>query len=106
MTSRETDVPRAAACERVLERIADEGLGRVRVAWCDLHGVLRGKTLMPAAAAAALDEGVGMVSTLLLKDTSDRTAYPVFDGSLGEQLPGFGFANNLMLLPDPARVVM
>jgi len=95
------DVPRAAACERVLERIADEGLGRVRIAWCDLHGVLRGKTLMAGAVADALASGVSLVSTVMLKDTSDRTAYPVFDGSLGEQLPGFGFANNLMLLPDP-----
>jgi glutamine synthetase len=73
---------------------------RVRVAWCDMHGVLRGKTLMPHAVAGALTQGVGMVGTLMLKDTSDRTAYPVFDGSSSPA--GFGGAGNLWLLPDPA----
>jgi glutamine synthetase len=46
-------------------------------------------------------EGVGMVSTLLLKDSSDRTAFPVFEPGGTDDLPGFGFANNLLLLPDP-----
>ena len=40
-----------------------------------------------------------MVSTILLKDTSDRTAYRVFEPGVGAALPGFGFANNLVLLP-------
>jgi glutamine synthetase len=93
---------RLQACERVLARIREEGIERVRVAWCDLHGVLRGKTLMPGAVADALRDGVGMVSTVMLKDTSDRTAFAVFDGTLAEQLPGFGYANSLLLLPDPA----
>jgi glutamine synthetase len=42
-----------------------------------------------------------MVSTLLLKDTSDRTAFKVFEPA-APPLPGFGFGNNLMLLADPA----
>ncbi len=97
------DVPRAAACEQVLQRIAEQGIERVRIAWCDLHGVLRGKTLMAGALADALANGVGLVSTVMLKDTSDRTAFKVFEpGALAAQMPGFGFANNLLLLPDPA----
>ena len=28
----------------------------VRIAWCDWHGLMRGKTLMPAAAAQALHQ--------------------------------------------------
>ncbi len=95
------DAPRAAACEAAVQRMQAWGLERVRIAWCDLHGVLRGKTLMPAAAAEALHDGVGMVSTILLKDTSDRTAYKVFEPGALDELPGFGLANNLMLLPDP-----
>jgi glutamine synthetase len=96
------DMPRASACEQVAQRIADERIERVRIAWCDLHGVLRGKTLMPHAVAGALRDGLGMVSTLMLKDTSDRTAYDVFEPGSLEPLPGFGQANNLLLLPDPA----
>jgi glutamine synthetase len=74
----------------------------VRIVWCDLHGVTRGKTLTAKAALRALDEGMGMVSTLMLKDTSDRTAFKVFEPGGVDDLPGFEFASNLVLLPDPA----
>jgi glutamine synthetase len=96
------DMPRSSACDQVLKRIAEQEVQRVRIAWCDLHGVLRGKTLMPHAVSGALHDGVGLVSTVMLKDTSDRTAFDVFEPGLSEQLPGFGQANNLLLLPDPA----
>ena len=96
------DMPRAAACEQVLQRIAEQRIERVRIGWCDLHGVLRGKTLTAHAVADALHDGVGLVSTVMLKDTSDRTAFEVFEPGLADQLPGFGQANNLLLLPDPA----
>ena len=96
------EAARAAACEGVRLRVEAEGVDTVRVGWCDLHGVLRGKTLTAAALAGALESGVGMVSTILLKDTSDRTAYRVFEpGAVGAALPGFGFANNLVLRLDP-----
>ena len=98
------DAPRAAACEAALRTMRETGMERVRIGWCDMHGVLRGKTLMPHAAAGALLEGVGMVSTILLKDTSDRTAYKVFEPGALDDLPGFGTANNLMLLPDPSSL--
>ena len=99
------DAPRAAACEAALRKLHELGLERVRIGWCDMHGVLRGKTLMPGAAAHALMDGVSMVSTILLKDTSDRTAYKVFEPGALDELPGFGQANNLMLLPDPASLI-
>jgi len=92
----------AAACEGVALRIEAEQVELVRIGWCDLHGVLRGKTLVAAAVPAALRSGVGMVSTILLKDTSDRTAYRVFEPGQADALPGFAFANNLLLVPDPA----
>ena len=53
------------------------------------------------AFADAMTDGLGMVSTLMLKDTSDRTAYSVFEPGALDELPGFGFANNVVLLPDP-----
>ena len=95
------DAARDEAVARVARLIEAQGLELVRFAWCDPHGVLRGKTLVAAAAARALQDGLGMVSTLMLKDTSDRTAFKVFEPGGTATLPGFGFANNLMLLADP-----
>ncbi|MDP3611457.1 MAG: glutamine synthetase, partial [Rubrivivax sp.] len=100
---------REAACTALLSRLRSEGVEQVRVAWADVHGTLRGKTLVmdaeAAALSSALDEGVGLVSTMFLKDTSDRTAFAVFepDGLTG--LTGFASANNVLLLPDPASFV-
>ena len=51
-----------------------------------------------------MNEGVGMVSTLMLKDTSDRTVFKVFEPGGIADLPGFEFASNLVLLPDPAQL--
>jgi glutamine synthetase len=95
------DAARSAAVDRVSQLVSASGLELVRVAWCDLHGVTRGKTLVAGATRRAFDDGVGMVSTLMLKDTSDRTAFKVFEPGGTDSLPGFGFANNLLLVPDP-----
>ena len=100
---------RQAACAALLSRVREQGIQQVRVAWADLHGTLRGKTLvvdvhaadLGGALVSALDEGVGLVSTMFLKDTSDRTAFPVFEPGALSALTGFGSANNAMLLPDP-----
>lgn len=89
--------------QQVLQRLRDEGIEQVRVAWADLHGSFRSKTLVGAdAVAAALADGVGMVSTLWLKDTADRTAFKVFEPGALAGLPGFAAANNVLLRPDPA----
>jgi glutamine synthetase len=94
------DGARSAALERAA--LLAGTLELVRFAWCDVHGVTRGKTLVAGAAAKAMMDGVGMVSTLMLKDTSDRTAFKVFEPGGTADLPGFGQANNLLLLADPA----
>ena len=96
------DAARASACDAVVRRLRDEAVELVRIGWCDTHGILRGKTLTAAAVPRALESGVGLVSTILLKDTSDRTAYRVFEPGATDALPGFGNAGNLLLLPDPA----
>lgn len=98
------DAAREQALQQAARRIEASGLELVRFAWCDLHGNLRGKTLVASAAARAMREGVGLVSTLMLKDTSDRTAFSVFEPGGTADLPGFGFANNLLLLADPASL--
>jgi len=96
------DEAREAATQHTARLIEASGLELVRFGWCDLHGMLRGKTLTAQSAIKALRAGVGMVSTLLLKDTSDRTAFKVFEPGGTADLPGFEFASNLILLPDPA----
>ena len=92
---------RDARIAQVGKLIAASGVELVRFSWCDQHGSLRGKTLVASAAEKAMHEGVGMVGTLLLKDTSDHTAYPVFEPGGLDRLPGFACAANLMLLADP-----
>lgn len=96
------DGARQDALAQTARLIAASGVELVRFAWCDLHGATRGKTLVASAAAQAMLDGVGMVSTLLLKDTSDRTAYKVFEPGGAPGLPGFEFASNLLLLADPS----
>ena len=95
------DAAREASLQRVSRLVQAQGLELVRFAWCDVHGVQRGKTLVASAMERALRDGIGMVSTLMLKDTSDRTAFKVFEPGGTDSLPGFGFANNLLLLGDP-----
>ena len=90
-----------AALRHCAELIDASDLDLVRFVWCDTHGQTRGKTLTRQAAHHALHHGVGMVSTLMLKDTSDRTAYKVFEPGIHQTLPGFEFANNLLLRPIP-----
>ena len=86
---------------QVQRLVAESGIEQIRLSWCDLHGDLRGKTVMPGALASALGNGIGLVGTLALKDTSDRTAFKVFEeGGLGT-LPEFANAGNLILRPEP-----
>ena len=45
---------REAALQRLLQRMRDERIERVRFGWCDAHGMLRGKTLMAGAVESVL----------------------------------------------------
>ena len=38
----------------------------------------------------------------MLKDSSDRTVYKVFEADVKHELPGFEGASNVLLLPDPS----
>ena len=96
------DAARNAQVDHTTRLIDAAGLELVRFAWCDLHGMLRAKSLVAAAAGQAMQAGVGLVSTLLLKDSADYTAYKVFEKDGTPDLPGFEFASNVVLLADPA----
>src|SRR5215470_669702 len=88
----------AGAVEKAIRR---EKLELVRFSFCDQHGVLRGKTLVAAEAARAMRAGVTMTSTLLAKDTSHRTVFPVFGAGGGLGLPAMQGAGNIMMVADP-----
>jgi glutamine synthetase len=88
----------AAALEQAIVR---KKLELVRFSFPDQHGVLRGKTLVAAEAARALRSGVSMTSTLLAKDTSHRTVFPVFEPDAGMGIPEMGGAGNFVMVADP-----
>ena len=74
--------------------------------WCgsafvDAHGVLRGKTLVAAEAARVLRTGANATTTLLMKDLSGKTAFPVFSADGGFGHPALRGAADMVMLPDP-----
>jgi glutamine synthetase len=79
-----------------------KGLKAVRFSFADQHGVLRGKTLAASAAEAAMDRGVTVTSTLLLKDTSHKTVFPAFTPGGGIGMPEMQGAADILMIPDPA----
>jgi len=86
----------------VLRRIEADQLGVIRLAFPDQHGILRGKTIVAAEAAKAMRDGVALTTTLLLKDTAHRTAFPVFTAGAGLNDLAFQGAADFLLIPDPA----
>jgi glutamine synthetase len=78
----------------------------VRFAFVDAHGVVRGKTLVAAEALRILRNGCTVTTTLLLKDTSGRTAFPVYTAGGGFGRPELQGAADMLLVPDPSTFVV
>jgi glutamine synthetase len=89
----------ASAVERAIKK---HKLDLVRFSFVDQHGTLRGKTLMAADAAEAMRGGVTMTTTLLAKDTSHRTVFPVFTAGGGLNVPEMQGAGDFIMVADPA----
>jgi glutamine synthetase len=77
-----------------------KGLKTVRFSFADQHGVLRGKTLAVSEVPAALERGVAVTSTLLLKDTSHKTAFPAFTPGGGVGMPEMQGAADILMVAD------
>jgi glutamine synthetase len=92
---------RADRVEAMLARARAADIETVRVSFADQHGLLRGKTLPVGGLADACRSGVPMTSTLVLKDTSHRTVFPVWSEVGGYDLPGLKGAGDIVMLPDP-----
>ena len=71
----------AASADKWIE---EHGLEVVRLSFPDQHGILRGKTVVATEAAAVMRNGCSLTTTLLAKDTAQKTVFPVFT-------PGGGF---------------
>jgi len=96
----------ARAAVEVAKRVKAEDLESVRFSFADQHGLLRGKTLMAGAVPQALRNGVNIVTTLIAKDTSHRTVYPVFTEGGGFAMPEMTGAGDLVMVADPTTFRM
>jgi glutamine synthetase len=91
----------ADAARAMEAAIAQFSLEVVRFGFADQHGIVRGKTLVAREAIKALRNGVRMVNTLLLKDTANKTVWPVFTQGGGFGTKDFEGAADIVLVPDP-----
>ena len=84
------------------KEVAACGVEAVRFAFADQHGLLRGKTIAAVELPAALKSGVGFPSSLLAKDTSNKTVFPVFTEGAGFGMPELEGAADAVMVPDAA----
>lgn len=96
------DQARLAAEVDAQLRAAD--VNQVRLSFPDLHGLLRGKTLMADALPSVMEDGCAITSTLLLKDTAHRTVAPVFTQGAGIGEPALQGGGDVIMVPDPATL--
>ena len=95
-----SDDDRAKASDLVAQ-VESSGIETVRVLFVDQHGILRGKTIVASAFASVFGAGIAVPSTLLLKDTSHRTAFDVWS-NIGENDQGpMKGAGDVLLVPRP-----
>ncbi|WP_424629774.1 glutamine synthetase family protein [Bradyrhizobium sp. SYSU BS000235] len=85
-----------------LRRVAEEKkLDTIRLSFPDQHGILRGKTLIAGEALKSLESGCSITTTMLAKDTSHRTVFPVFTAGGGFGMTEMQGASDCLMIPDP-----
>ncbi|MFV2040284.1 MAG: glutamine synthetase family protein, partial [Acidimicrobiales bacterium] len=92
---------RSEAADAIAAEAEDRGLHSIRLAFADQHGVLRGKTLRADLVRALVDDGVGVTSALLMKDTAQNNIYPVWAPGAGMGQSWLTGAGDMVMLPDP-----
>ena len=91
----------SSAARELEQRVQAEGIKRVRIAWCDQHGIARGKTLTTPDFLLSLRNGQDFQTATLIMDTTNNVVTPLFakEGAYGvEELRGFPDG---ILVPDP-----
>lgn len=82
----------------VVAQCKADGIQTLRVVFADQHGVLRGKTILCDHIESIFVSGVSVPSTLLLKDTAQKTVYPVWHGDGDSPISGAG---DVLMIPLP-----
>ena len=85
---------------RVKDQIHKHKIDLIRFSFADQHGVLRGKALVVEELDTIVARGCTMPSSLLLKDTSHRTTFPVWKSGAGLDMDEFSGAANVVMMPD------
>lgn len=85
----------------LLAQLDDGKVETVRVVFADQHGLLRGKTVAASALGSIFRSGMNLPSTLLLKDTSNRTVFPIWDGKSSGVMKTMAGAGDMLAVPDP-----
>lgn len=92
----------ADAADRVIAEIESSDIEVVRLSYADQHGILRGKTVMAGEAPQAMRNGCSITTTLLAKDTSHTTVFPVFSPGGGFGIPEMENAGDFVAVPIPS----
>jgi glutamine synthetase len=88
--------------KELLKEIRSRKVETVRFSFADQHGILRSKSIAAAEVPSGLKNGVGFPSSLLFKDTSNKTVFPVFTPGAGLGMPEFEGAADAVMVADPA----
>ena len=86
----------------IQKEVEARGIETVRFSFADQHGLLRGKSIAAGALGAALENGVGFPSSLLFKDTSNKSVFPVFTADAGLGVPELSGAADALMVADPS----
>jgi glutamine synthetase len=90
------------AASRLARVVEERKLEVIRLSFPDQHGILRGKTLIATEALASLESGCSITTTLLAKDTSHRTVFPVFAAGGGFGIKEMEGGADVLMVADPA----
>jgi glutamine synthetase len=89
------------AATRMRRLVEEKNLEVIRLGFPDQHGILRGKTIIASEAIASLESGCSITTTMLAKDTSHRTVFPVFTSGGGFGMKEMEGAADVLMVADP-----
>ncbi|BAL07356.1 glutamine synthetase [Bradyrhizobium japonicum] len=90
------------AAVRMKRLVEDRELHTIRLSFADQHGILRGKALVASEALASIESGCSITTTLLAKDTSHRTVFPVFTTGGGFGMSEMQGGGDIIMVADPS----
>src|ERR1700736_4824460 len=89
------------AASRLRRIVEEQKLEVIRLSFPDQHGILRGKTLVASEAVHSLESGCSITTTMLAKDTSHKTVFPVFTSGGGFGMKEMEGAADVLMVADP-----